>query len=343
MYLNLSKTLFASCLMLGTLISISANSWLGVWMGLEINLLSSIPLMPNQKNILTTEASLKYFLIQAYASAILLFSIISSYIISSLTFQFNINFPFSTLISSALMLKMGAAPFHFWFPGTMEGLNWWNCFILMTWQKIAPMILLSYTIKMNLFFTLIIITCTIIGSLGGLNQTSLRKLMAYSSINHLGWMIAALMMGENLWIFYFSMYSFLSASIIFLFNCLNIFHINQNYPLMNNHPIIKFYFFIAFLSLGGLPPFLGFLPKWIVIQCLSETNQLFIITMMVMMTLITLFYYLRITFSAILLMYSNTKWNLHSPIDFNLFVKLSILASISTFGLALTTLVYFML
>nr|QOL00725.1 NADH dehydrogenase subunit 2 [Ruspolia lineosa] len=343
MFLNSSKMLFISCLMLGTLISISANSWLGVWMGLEINLLSFIPLMTNQNNMLTTEASLKYFLIQAFASAILLFSIISSYIVSSLMFQFTIDFPLSTLISSALLLKMGAAPFHFWFPGTMEGLNWWNCFILMTWQKIAPMILLSYTIKMDLFFTLIIIMCTIIGSLGGLNQTSLRKLMAYSSINHLGWMIAALMMGENLWIFYFSMYSFLSASIIFLFNCFDIFHINQNYFLMNNHPIIKFYFFIAFLSLGGLPPFLGFLPKWIVIQSLSETNQLFIIIVMVTMTLITLFYYLRITFSAILLAYSNTKWNLYSPINFNLFVKISILASISTFGLALITLVYLML
>uniref|UniRef100_D8WUQ8 NADH-ubiquinone oxidoreductase chain 2 n=1 Tax=Elimaea cheni TaxID=488323 RepID=D8WUQ8_9ORTH len=336
MYLNPSKMLFISCLMLGALISISANSWLGVWMGLEINLLSFIPLMTDQKNILTTEASLNYFLIQAFASAILLFSIISSYILSSLTFQFHIDFPFSTVISSALLLKWQQPPFNFWFPGTMEGLNWRICFILMTWQKIAPMILLSYTIKMNLFFTLIIILCSIIGSMGGLNQTSLRKLMGYSSINHLGWMIAALMKGENLWIFYFSMYSFLSASIIFLFNCFEIFH----YPLMNNHPIIKFYFFIAFLSLGGLPPFLGFLPKWIVIQYLGETNQLFVITVMVTMTLITLFYYLRITFSAILLAYSNTKWTSYSPIDFNLFIKLSILASISAFGLALTTLVY---
>nr|AQM39876.1 NADH dehydrogenase subunit 2 [Ruspolia sp. ZJZ-2017] len=340
MYLNPSKMLFISCLMSGTLISISANSWLGVWMGLEINLLSFIPLMTDQKNILTTEASLKYFLIQAFASAILLFSIISSYILSSLMFQFNIDFPFSTLISSALLLKMGAAPFHFWFPGTMEGLNWRNCFILMTWQKIAPMILLSYTIQMNIFFILIIILCTIIGSMGGLNQTSLRKLMAYSSINHLGWMIAALLMGENLWIFYFSMYSFLSASIIFLFNCFEIFHINQNYPLMSSHPVIKFYFFTAFLSLGGLPPFLGFLPKWIVIQCLSETNHYFVITVMVTMTLITLFYYLRITFSAILLAYSNTKWNSFTPIDLSLYVKLSLLASISTFGLALITLIY---
>nr|YP_001491558.1 NADH dehydrogenase subunit 2 [Ruspolia dubia]ABQ12048.1 NADH dehydrogenase subunit 2 [Ruspolia dubia] len=336
MYLNPSKMLFISCLMLGTLISISANSWLGVWMGLEINLLSFIPLMTDQKNILTTEASLNYFLIQAFASAILLFSIISSYILSSLTFQFHIDFPFLTLISSALLLKWEQPPFNFWFPGTMEGLNWRNCFILMTWQKIAPMILLSYTNKMNLFFTLIIILCSIIGSMGGLNQTSLRKLMGYSSINHLGWMIAALMMGENLWIFYFSMYSFLSASIIFLFNCFEIFH----YPLMNNHPIITFYFFIAFLSLGGLPPFLGFLPKWIVIQYLGETNQLFVITVMVTMTLITLFYYLRITFSAILLAYFNTKWTSYSPIDFNLFIKLSILASISAFGLALTTLIY---
>nr|YP_010511694.1 NADH dehydrogenase subunit 2 [Palaeoagraecia brunnea]UXL83018.1 NADH dehydrogenase subunit 2 [Palaeoagraecia brunnea] len=337
--MNPSKMLFLSCLILGTLISVSANSWLGVWMGLEINLLSFIPLMTNQKNILTTEASLKYFLIQAFASSVLLFSIITSYVMSDLVFQYNIQFPQSILVSSALLLKMGAAPFHFWFPGTMEGLNWWNCLILMTWQKIAPLILLSYSIQINVFFYGIIILCTAIGSLGGLNQTSLRKLMAYSSINHLGWMIAALMLGENLWVFYFTMYTFLTTTIILLFNCFDIYHINQNFLLMNSNPLVKFFMFSSFLSLGGLPPFLGFLPKWVVIQAMSE-NHLFLITVMVTMTLITLFFYLRITFSALLLSYSATKWSNQYRSNHNLFFKLSILSSISALGLALVTLVY---
>nr|YP_009349896.1 NADH dehydrogenase subunit 2 [Pseudorhynchus acuminatus]AQM40070.1 NADH dehydrogenase subunit 2 [Pseudorhynchus acuminatus] len=340
MLFNPSKMMFLTCLISGTLISISSNSWLGVWMGLEVNLLSFIPLMTDQKNILTTEASLKYFLIQAFASAILLFSVISSYFLSEMNFQLNIEFPNSTLISSALLLKMGAAPFHFWFPGTMEGLNWWNCFILMTWQKIAPLILLSYTIQLNMFFTSIMILCTIIGSLGGLNQTSLRKLMAYSSINHLGWMIAALMMGENLWMFYFMMYTFLSASIVFLFNCFNVYHMNQNFLLMNQNPLIKFFLFSSLLSLGGLPPFLGFLPKWIIIQAMSDSMNFLTIIIMVMTALITLFFYLRITFSALLLVYAETKWNKNLTFDYTLFPSLILLASISTLGLTLTTLFY---
>nr|YP_010449513.1 NADH dehydrogenase subunit 2 [Anelytra obtusa]UTU96074.1 NADH dehydrogenase subunit 2 [Anelytra obtusa] len=343
MQMNPSKFLFTSCLILGTLITISSNSWLGVWMGLEINLLSFIPLMTNHNNILTTEASLKYFLIQTFASAILLFAIITSYVMSHTTFQFNIEFPYSILIISALLLKMGAAPFHFWFPGTMEGLNWWNCFILMTWQKIAPLILLSYTASFNIFLLCIIMTCTIIGSIGGLNQTSLRKLMAYSSINHLGWMIAALILSDNLWIFYFSMYAFLTASIVFLFNCFQIYHMNQNFLMLTHNPTIKFYLFTSLLSLGGLPPFLGFLPKWLVIQTMAETMSPFLITIMVITTLLTLFYYLRITFSAFLLNYSEVKWNSPLTLNYNLFLKLTTLASISTFGLSLSTLMYFLL
>nr|YP_009349870.1 NADH dehydrogenase subunit 2 [Pseudorhynchus crassiceps]AQM40031.1 NADH dehydrogenase subunit 2 [Pseudorhynchus crassiceps] len=340
MSFNPPKMMFLICLISGTLISVSSNSWMGVWMGLEINLLSFIPLMIDQKNILTTESSLKYFLIQAFASTILLFSVISSYIISEMNFQLTIEFPNSTLISSALLLKMGAAPFHFWFPGTMEGLNWWNCLILMTWQKIAPMILLSYTIQMNTFFISIMILCTVIGSLGGLNQTSLRKLMAYSSINHLGWMITALMMGENLWIFYFLMYTFLSASIILLFNYFNIYHMNQNYILMSKTPLIKFFLFSSLLSLGGLPPFLGFLPKWIIIQAMSDSMNFLPIIIMVTMTLITLLFYLRVTFSALLLAHIETSWNKTFKLEYKLFLKLILLTATSLLGLTLTTLFY---
>nr|YP_010449526.1 NADH dehydrogenase subunit 2 [Anelytra multicurvata]UTU96087.1 NADH dehydrogenase subunit 2 [Anelytra multicurvata] len=343
MFLNPSKILFVSCLILGTLISISSNSWLGVWIGLEINLLSFIPLMTNHNNILTTEASLKYFLIQAFASATLLFSIIMSYLMSYTTFQFDTEISYSILIISALLLKMGAAPFHFWFPGTMEGLNWWNAFILMTWQKIGPLILLSYVISTNTFIIAIIVTCTIIGSIGGLNQTSLRKLMAYSSINHLGWMIAALTMGNNLWIFYFLMYTFLTASIVFLFNCFQIYHMNQNFLMLSHTPTIKFCLFTSLLSLGGLPPFLGFLPKWMVIQTMSETMSIFVVTVMVITTLFTLFYYLRITFSAFLLSYSDIKWNSFPILNNNSLFKLMILASISTFGLSLSTLMFSLL
>nr|YP_008080667.1 NADH dehydrogenase subunit 2 [Mecopoda elongata]AFK15645.1 NADH dehydrogenase subunit 2 [Mecopoda elongata] len=338
--LNPSKLLFFLTLLLGTLITISSNSWFGAWMGLEINLLSFIPLMTNSKNILSTEASLKYFLIQALASAILLFAIILMHLLNnSYILLFN-HFTLSTLISSSLLLKTGAAPFHFWFPGTMEGLNWFNCLILMTWQKIAPLMLLSYMLTMNFFMTLVIISSIVIGSLGGLNQTSLRKLMAYSSINHLGWMISAMMNGENLWMLYFLIYSFLSTSIILLFNILQTFHVNQNFLTMTTNSMLKSSLFLLLLSLGGLPPFLGFLPKWLIIQSLVNSNQLFIVTTMVIMTLITLFFYLRLTFSSFLLSYTEIKWNQNLVLNNFSYTLLLSLNMISILGLLMCSMIF---
>nr|YP_009383489.1 NADH dehydrogenase subunit 2 [Sinochlora szechwanensis]APL97157.1 NADH dehydrogenase subunit 2 [Sinochlora szechwanensis] len=331
-----SKFLFFTTLILGALIALSSNSWLGAWMGLEINLLSFIPLMTNSKNTFSTEASLKYFLIQALASAILLFSVILLYLNMPLPILFN---PHYMLISSALLLKMGAAPFHFWFPGTMEGLNWTNCLLLMTWQKITPLMLLSYTLPLNTFLTLVIISSIIIGSLGGLNQSSLRKLMAYSSINHIGWMLAALSSSNNIWLFYFMTYSFLSISVISIFMMSYTYHANQlNLMLTNNTPL-KFCLFFLLLSLGGLPPFLGFLPKWLVIQTMVESNQVFLLTIMVITTLLTLFFYLRLSFTSFLFLPYNTKWNNKSYSNNYLTLMLMVTFCLSTVGLPISSLI----
>nr|YP_010602060.1 NADH dehydrogenase subunit 2 [Ocellarnaca braueri]WAM61689.1 NADH dehydrogenase subunit 2 [Ocellarnaca braueri] len=335
----MTQLLFLTTLVSGTLISISSNSWFSAWMGLEINLLSFIPLMTHSKNSLSTEATLKYFLIQALASIIFLFSTTLMQFFSFNSSIFFNNF-FIMLISSTLLLKMGAAPFHFWFPGTMEGLNWNNCFILMTWQKIAPLILLSYLLKMNLFTSIIIVLSVIIGSLGGLNQTSLRKLLAYSSINHLGWLIAAMVCSENLWELYFIIYTFLTLSLIFMFSTHQLFHLNQSFLTLNSMNSFKLLLYLTLLSLGGLPPFLGFLPKWMVIQSLVSINSSFITFIMVIMTLITLFYYIRLSFSAFLLNYSQMKWiNINSSSNFSLIFSI-ITASISSLGLLMCSLIF---
>nr|UJT63713.1 NADH dehydrogenase subunit 2 [Ptosoproctus baishishanicus] len=341
MFTTPAKALFTSTLVLGTIIAVTSTSWFGVWMGLEINLLSFIPLMTNTKNIMSTEASLKYFLIQALASAILLFSIILMFTLSnSLLLKPSI---FQTLICSALLLKMGAAPFHFWFPGTMEGLSWKNCAILMTWQKIAPLMLLAYVIEMNTFIMTVIITSVLIGSLGGLNQNSLRKLMAYSSINHLGWMISALVMGDNMWELYFIIYTFLSLSIVLLFSTHHVFHINQNFLTLTNNRITKSCIFLLLLSLGGLPPFMGFFPKWLIIQTLVDMNYQFVATIMVIATLVTLFYYLRLTFLAFLFSYTELKLTTVNVDNFILFPLVLTLTGISTLGLPFSSVIYSML
>lgn len=302
--------------------------------------MSFIPLIINTNNLLSNERSLKYFLTQALASALLLFSVIififlsdfPQFIIPPLTYSL-------LMINSTLLLKRGAAPFHFWFPRVIEGLNWINNLILMTWQKIGPLILISYCFIPN-FILIIIVRSVLIGSIGGLNQTSLRKIIAFSSINHLGWIIAAIIYNETLWEVYFIIYSFLSFTIIFIFDTFKLFYINQIFSLFLNSPTIKFFLLISFLSLGGLPPFLGFFPKWIVIQSLTSINFLFIIFLIVCLTLITLYFYIRICYAAFILNNWEIIWNFNKNKK-NFKIKIVIrLTFISVTGLLLINLTY---
>nr|ACF40661.1 NADH dehydrogenase subunit 2 [Phortica sp. 4 XH-2008] len=341
MFNNSSKILFIMIMILGTMITVTSNSWLGAWMGLEINLLSFIPLMSDNNNLTSTEASLKYFLTQALASTVLLFSIILLMLKNNMNMEINYSY-ISMIMVSSLLLKSGAAPLHFWFPNMMEGLSWMNSLMLMTWQKIAPLMLISYLNIKPLLLTSAILS-VIIGALSGMNQTSLRKLMAFSSINHLGWMISALMISESIWLIYFTFYSFLTLTLTFMFNTFKIFHLSQMFSLFFNSKILKFTLFMNFLSLGGLPPFLGFLPKWIVIQQLSFNNQYFLLIILTVSTLITLFFYLRICYSAFMLNYFENNWMLNLQFN-NFFMKLYlILTFISIFGLMLISLLFFML
>jgi NADH-ubiquinone oxidoreductase chain 2 len=309
-----TRLLFYSTLMLGTLISISSTSWVGAWIGLEINLLSFIPLMSNMNTQFATEAALKYFLTQALASAVLLIGVVVLALNTQLTFStFSQPLPLATLISSTLLLKIGAAPFHFWFPGVIEGLDWINGLVLITWQKIAPFVLLSYSFGPSTFSYRIILICVLVGSVGGFNQTSLRKIIAYSSINHLGWMLGGVLVGESFWLTYFCFYFFLNLSIVLLFHSYHLSHINQFFGMAVSNPTLKLGLFCTLLSLGGLPPFLGFLPKWIIIQGLVDNGFAPLITVIVIFTLGALYFYLRMAYAAFVLTHTEPKWNLTQP------------------------------
>ena len=303
--------------------------------------MSFIPLIINTNNLLSSEASLKYFLTQALASSILLFGVIFFFILRNWRNP-NLVIYTNLLIASSLLLKRGAAPFHFWFPRVIEGLSWNNSLILITWQKIAPIILLSYCLNTN-FFIIVIVLSIFIGSLGGLNQTSLRKLIAFSSINHLGWIVAGIINRENLWIIYFIFYSFLSIAIIFIFNNFKIFNINQIFGLFNRNSIVKFLIFLSLLSLGGLPPFIGFLPKWLIIESLIGINIFFLLTLIVTFTLITLFFYLRICYAAFLLNHNENNWT-YNRFYFNKnYLVCLLLGFISISGLIIINLLYWLL
>nr|YP_010228522.1 NADH dehydrogenase subunit 2 [Callerebia polyphemus]QZP40880.1 NADH dehydrogenase subunit 2 [Callerebia polyphemus] len=334
-YLNSNKMFFFFTLIFSTLISISSNSWLGCWIGLEINLLSFIPLIINPNNLLNSEASLKYFLTQSIASINFLFTIILNLFLMKNFFTNNI---ISILVNSSLLMKMGSTPFHMWFPNIMEGLSWLNCFILMTWQKISPMILLSYYFNMK-FLMFIMILNVLIGAISGFNQTSLRKLMAFSSINNLGWMMSALLISENLWMIYFLFYSFLISIMCFLFYMMNIFYINQMFNFNINF-FLKFTIMINFFSLGGLPPFLGFFPKWLIINFLILTKSYMISFFFILMSLIMLIFYIRIIYSSFMFSSLKFKW-FKIFIKNKFFILIKFFSFISLLGMIFSTLFFF--
>nr|QZI85886.1 NADH dehydrogenase subunit 2 [Agapanthia amurensis] len=290
------KILFFMCMVSGTFIAISSYSWLSMWMGLEINLLSLIPLFNSKENVYPTEAALKYFVTQSLASSILLLAIVLSLNLNEFLPQSLLTF--DLMLSSALLIKLGAAPFHMWFPEVLEGLDWNNCLILLIWQKIAPLILLFYKSQLTNFFFFIILVSSVFSGLQGLNQISLRKIMAYSSINHISWMLTSMLNSQSIWIFYFFSYSIISLNIILILNQLNLFYFKQLFNLFHHNKILKILFMLNFLSLGGLPPFLGFYPKWLVINNLISNNFTSLSIVLIISTLITLYFYLRLTFST---------------------------------------------
>nr|QHZ87418.1 NADH dehydrogenase subunit 2 [Platycnemis phyllopoda] len=301
MKINLSKLLFLTTLVMGTLITITSKSWVLMWIGLEMNLLSFIPMMSSNKNPYENEAAMKYFITQAMASLILLASVLSSC-------MFEINYLLiNSVLLSSLFTKMGASPFHLWFPMVMQGMTWKNAFILMTWQKIAPMMMMAYQLQNNMLTNFVILMSVIVGAMGGFNQTSLRKLMAYSSIGHLGWLILAMLMGIKYWFIYFTVYTVLIIAVMIILSMNSLFYLPQIF-LLKQKSYNKMILFISMLSLGGMPPFLGFLPKWMIIQNNAENENFIMITIMVMVTMITLFYYLRMMYSAFTFYNQTTIW-----------------------------------
>ncbi|YP_002808575.1 NADH dehydrogenase subunit 2 (mitochondrion) [Scylla paramamosain] len=325
----ISYFLFFCTLLTGTSLSICSSSWFGAWIGLELNLLSFIPLIAIKLCPYSTEAAIKYFLIQAMASTIL--------IMSSSMHMFSNDFSY-ILITLSLLLKLGAAPLHFWFPQVIEGLTWPQAFILLTIQKLAPMFLISYlTYSSNLIFmiTLAAILSSLIGALGGLNIMKLRKLMAFSSINHMSWMLIAMTINDMMWLTYFLFYSFISGSVIILLHSTQTYSISNLMNQNKNSSILNLLLPLNLLSLGGLPPFMGFSPKWIMIQLLSSKMMIFSLLVILFSSLITLYFYLRIFIPMILLSFPSFSSLLKIKSLWAFSPFLAIFTFINMFGLCL--------
>nr|AAT78038.1 NADH dehydrogenase subunit 2 [Anolis sagrei] len=317
----MSPTIFMIMLLsltTGTIITITSYHWLLAWVGLEINTLSIIPIISTTHHPRSTEAATKYFLTQAAASALILFSsMINAWETGTWDIMQLSSTPSHILLTMALAMKLGLVPMHFWLPEVLQGSTLMTALIITTWQKIAPMTLIYLTIN-SLSTTILLLmglTSTIIAGWAGLNQTQTRKIMAYSSIAHLGWMIAISSIMTNLMVMNLMIYLIMTSA---LFQAL-IFSksktIQDTTTTWALSPIITTMTMALLLSLGGLPPLTGFMPKWLILEELVTQNLILAATTMALSALLSLFFYLRLTYTTTLTLSPNTtstkfKWRL---------------------------------
>lgn len=286
--------------------------------------MSFIPIIINLENRKkSTEAAIKYFLIQAIASTVVIFSSLLFFLFNGYTFSYIPNI----LITLALCIKLGISPFHFWFPEVLEGLNWINSLILLTWQKISPLIILSLFFYSKILISVALISA-ITGAISGFNQTSIRKILAFSSISHLGWITRIMYLNSSLWTDYFVIYRFTRFILCFSFWILDLNYFSQLTLTRNMNE--KFIIFINLLSLGGLPPLLGFLPKWIAIIVIR--NNFPILIVLIISRLITLYFYTRLCFRTFTLFIQRITWFQKRKTNKNFFL-ISILTFFSLVGI----------
>nr|BAJ54507.1 NADH dehydrogenase subunit 2 [Mormyrus rume] len=303
-------TILISSLGIGTTLTFASSHWLLAWMGLEINTLAIIPLMAQHHHPRAVEATTKYFLTQATAAAMILFASTTDAWMSGQWNITQISNPIpTTMIMLALALKIGLAPTHFWLPEVLQGLDLTTGLILSTWQKLAPFALI-YQIAPNTNPTLLItlgITSAIIGGWGGLNQTQLRKILAYSSIAHLGWMIIILHFMPNLTILNLIIYILMTSALFLAAKTMSATKINTLATAWTKSPTVASLTMLSLLSLGGLPPLTGFMPKWLILQELTKQDLPFAATVMAMTALLSLFFYLRLCYAMTLTISPNTN------------------------------------
>nr|YP_010956511.1 NADH dehydrogenase subunit 2 [Zalieutes elater]WMY89604.1 NADH dehydrogenase subunit 2 [Zalieutes elater]BAI77067.1 NADH dehydrogenase subunit 2 [Zalieutes elater] len=321
---------------LGTTLTFASSHWLLAWMGIEMNTLAFIPLMAQHHHPRAVEATTKYFLAQAAAAAMLLFAAFTN---AWLTGQWDIQqtlHPTPTvMITCALALKIGLAPFHTWLPEVLQGLDFTTGLILSTWQKLAPFALLFQIHPLHpLLITTLGLMSALIGGWGGLNQTQLRKVMAYSSIAHLGWMVLVLQFSPPLAKLTLALYIIMTAAIFLVLKLNNSKNINALASTWAKTPAITASAPLILLSLGGLPPLTGFMPKWLILHELTKQDLALLATILAIAALLSLYFYLRLTYAlALTLSPNNTSgtlpWRFMSPM-----MKLP-LAILTTFSITL--------
>nr|AAS80078.1 NADH dehydrogenase subunit 2 [Orientocoluber spinalis] len=296
----MSWLVISTSIALSTIMISSTTHWLMTWVCLEINTLSMIPIISKPNHPRATEAATKYYLTQTMASTSMLFAATMNAMSTSNWETHLTTEPATTIITLALMMKMAAAPFHFWLPNVSQGTTTLTSLTILTWQKIAPlMILLTIHNKTNI--TLILLSAVLsitIGGLGSLNQTQLRKLMAFSSIAHTGWIMATLTMAPQISTLTFMIYIMTTIPVFLLINHTSSTTIKDLGVMWTNSPSMMTTLSITMLSLGGLPPLSGFMPKWLILNNMASMNMIVEATLMAVASLMSLFVYMRLMYMS---------------------------------------------
>nr|ABC72140.1 NADH dehydrogenase subunit 2 [Lythrurus lirus] len=298
-----------SSLGLGTTLTFASSHWLLAWMGLEINTLAIVPLMAQHHHPRAVEATTKYFLTQATAAAVILFASTTNAWITGTWDMTSMSNPIATaMILAALALKIGLAPMHFWMPEVLQGLDLLTGLILSTWQKLAPLALIIQTAQAfdPLLLTTLGLTSTLVGGWGGLNQTQLRKVLAYSSIAHMGWMVIVLQYAPQLTLLALLMYILMTSAAFLTLKLSYTTKVGTLATTWSKSPLLTATAALVLLSLGGLPPLTGFMPKWLILQELAKQGLPLTATVMALAALISLYFYLRLCYAMTLTISPNT-------------------------------------
>nr|AFH55643.1 NADH dehydrogenase subunit 2 [Dendrocincla fuliginosa] len=297
-------------LLLGTTITISSNHWVMAWTGLEINTLAILPLISKSHHPRAIEAATKYFLVQAAASTLLLFSSTTNALFTGQWDITQLTHPISCLLlTTAISIKLGLAPFHFWFPEVLQGSPLTTGLLLATAMKFPPITLLLMT-SSSLNYTLLTILAITSAALGGwmgLNQTQIRKIMAFSSISHLGWMTVIIIYNPKLTLITFYLYCMMTAAIFLTLKATKILKLSSMMIAWTKIPSLSAILMLTLLSLAGLPPLTGFLPKWLIIQELTKQEMTSTATIIALLSLLGLFFYLRLAYCATITLPPNSN------------------------------------
>ena len=308
---------------LGMMVMISSNDLILFYIGLELQSLALYVLASfNRDNILSSEAGLKYFVLSALSSGLLLYGCSLIYGFSGST-NFNLiaeNINQSSyglifamvFIITALAFKISAVPFHMWAPDVYEGSPTSVTIFFATLPKIAALtvfIRILYVPFLNtidqwqVIIVFLSIASMLFGAIAAIGQKNLKRLIAYSSIGHMGYALAGVSTGTNQGIqssiSYISIYLFMNLA---FFSCLFMLRRDEKYfeniedlsGLSKNHPLLSFSFLIVLFSLAGIPPLAGFFAKFYIFSAVIEESMYFLAITGLLSTVIAAFYYLRL-------------------------------------------------